>query len=187
MPADRTTLPRPLARQIKVEAGHRCAIATCRATVGLEINHIVPYAEVPQHTFENLILLCANCHSRYTKGEIDQQAMKVYKANLGVLNSRYGDLERRVLAHFLRHPEAGEIVLDKSHQLLIQYLLDDGCLAFDRTAEGALFVAHGAPPPVKGSNGPDVDDPRLSGPVKWRLTNVGRELVERLRNADTIV
>lgn len=41
--------------------------------------------------------LCPTCHTRYDKGEIDRPAMRQYKANLSVVNSRYGDVEKRVL------------------------------------------------------------------------------------------
>ena len=93
MAAGRSSIPRPLDRAIRVEAGHRCAIPTCRQPVGLVVHHIVPWARVKRHEFENLILICSNCHSRVTNGEIDTQPMKVYKANLTLTNQRYGDLE----------------------------------------------------------------------------------------------
>src|SRR4051794_20813860 len=83
-----------------VEAGHRCAIPTCRMTSGLEVHHIVDWAKVKEHTFDNLICLCAVCHHRATIGEIDRLAMLQYKANLGVLSNRYGDFERRILEMF---------------------------------------------------------------------------------------
>ncbi|MFH8725484.1 HNH endonuclease [Streptomyces termitum] len=78
MAAHRTKVPRPLARQLFVEAGHRCAIPTCRATP-LEIAHIAPWHRVRRHEFHNLIVLCPNCHTRFDRGEIDRQAMLRYK------------------------------------------------------------------------------------------------------------
>ncbi|WP_425829320.1 HNH endonuclease [Streptomyces fractus] len=81
MPNNRPAIPRELARSILVEAGHRCAIPTCRATT-LEIAHITPWRQVRQHEFENLIALCPNCHTRFDKGEIDRKAMLQYKVNL---------------------------------------------------------------------------------------------------------
>jgi HNH endonuclease len=50
-----------------------------------------PYADVRDHTFENLIALCPTCHTRYDSGDIDRLSMKGYKANLGrmrVLDAR---------------------------------------------------------------------------------------------------
>lgn len=108
----RPALPRPLERQVKVEAGHRCAIPTCRQ-YPVEIAHIEPRkADGSNDKFENLIALCPTCHTRYDLGrEIDRPAMHQYKANLSVLNSRYGDLERRVLLFFAEHPDAPAIQL----------------------------------------------------------------------------
>jgi 5-methylcytosine-specific restriction endonuclease McrA len=92
IPADR--------RRLMVDAGHRCAIPTCRATVTLNIEHIIDYAIVQDHQYENMIVLCANCHGRKTKGEIDRKSLRQYKANLAVINSRYSYVERPVLEVF---------------------------------------------------------------------------------------
>lgn len=128
MATERDKIPRPLERDVKTEAGHRCSIPTCRATAGLQIHHIVPWAKVKKHTFDNLILLCSNCHSRVTGGEIDTLSVKHYKANLSVVTQRYGDLERRVLELFAQHPEADLIELPGGQDLLLWYLLRDGFL-----------------------------------------------------------
>ena len=78
----RPAIPRQLERDVLVEAGHRCAIPTCKQTP-VQIAHIVPWETVREHTFDNLIALCPNCHDRYdNKGEIDRKAMLQYKANL---------------------------------------------------------------------------------------------------------
>ena len=47
-----------------LEAGHRCAILTCRQIGPLQIEHIEDWARVKKHDFENMIVLCANCHGR---------------------------------------------------------------------------------------------------------------------------
>jgi 5-methylcytosine-specific restriction endonuclease McrA len=85
---ERVEVPAAVKRAVLVEAGHRCAIPTCRATT-TEIAHIIPWSETQDNSFENLIALCPNCHTRYdvTK-EIDRKAMVMYKQNLGLLNSR---------------------------------------------------------------------------------------------------
>jgi len=91
----RPEIPRALRREVLVEAGHRCAIPTCRHPT-TEIAHIEPWAKVKEHAFDNLIALCPTCHSRYDKGEIDRPSMRQYKENLAVLTSRYGEYERRI-------------------------------------------------------------------------------------------
>jgi hypothetical protein len=118
MPQDRPAIPRPLERAVLVEAGHRCAIPTCRQ-VPVEIAHIVPWSQVKEHKLENLIALCPTCHSRYDREEIDRLSMLQYKANLSVLNNRYGDLERRVLLHFAEHPAQELITVSGGMGLLL--------------------------------------------------------------------
>jgi hypothetical protein len=94
----RDHIPAEVRRRVLVEAGHRCAIATCR-TATTEIAHIIPWSQSRSHSFENLIALCPTCHTRYDRGEIDRLAMRMYKQNLALLNSRYGEFERRVFEH----------------------------------------------------------------------------------------
>ena len=89
-------VPMARKRMVLVEAGHRCAIPTCRHPT-TEIAHIVPESQSHDDSFENLIALCPNCHTRSDqKKEIDPQSIRRYKRNLGILNSRYSDFERRV-------------------------------------------------------------------------------------------
>src|SRR5258707_3569687 len=124
----RPAIPRQLERDVLVEAGHRCAIPRCKQTP-VEIAHIIPWETVQEHTFNNLIALCPNCHERYDKGhEIDRKAMVQYKANLSVINQRYGDLEKRVLEYFAEHPNEDCIWLPSSFEILLRYLLKDGLL-----------------------------------------------------------
>lgn len=174
----RPAIPRPLARAVRVEAGHRCAIPTCRATSGLQIHHVEDWAKVQEHTFENLILLCANCHARITAGEIDRQSVNVYKKNLSILASRYGDLERRVLDRFVNQPDLTEAVVDTSQVLLLDYMILDGLLEYLGPGDGALYLGPGEPPPDE-SFSPDSH----YGPARWGLTNEGRQLVDRVRQA----
>lgn len=173
---ERPPIPRPLRRAVEVEAGHRCAVPTCRQTSGLEIHHIDNWAKVNEHRLENLILLCAVCHSRATKGEIDRLSMRAYKQNLLTISGRYGDLERRVLDYFVRHPSAETIVVDRSHELLLMYLLEDGLLSMVGPATGAMwFSEHGRQEPEPG----DI----LLGPTEWRLTDGGKAVVAVLASA----
>jgi hypothetical protein len=48
----RDTVSAPVVRAVLVEAGHRWAIPTCRATT-TEIAHIAPWAETKDNSFEN--------------------------------------------------------------------------------------------------------------------------------------
>lgn len=163
---------------MRVEAGHRCAIPTCRTTSGLQIHHIEEWAKVRAHAFENLILLCANCHARVTAGEIDRKSVKVYKANLSILVGRYGDLERRIIDRFVSQPDQTEVVVDMSQVLLLDYLILDGILLYAGPADGAFYLGPGEPP------SDELSSPASHhGPARWKLTDVGREIVERVRQA----
>jgi hypothetical protein len=85
MPQNRPAIPRELDRRVRVEAGHRCAILTCRA-FPIEIAHITPWRDTQKHEFANLIALCPNCHTLYDNGQIDRQAMLQHKLNLSPLS-----------------------------------------------------------------------------------------------------
>ncbi|GIF75748.1 hypothetical protein Asi02nite_52660 [Asanoa siamensis] len=84
VPDGRPAVPRELERAVLVEAGHRCAIPTCRA-VPVELAHITSWSKVREHSFDNLIALCPTCHARYDRGDIDRKAMLAYK---GLLKSQ---------------------------------------------------------------------------------------------------
>ena len=66
-------------RAVLIEAGHRCAIQTCRSAADVDIHHIVPWAESHSHAPENLVALCPNCHRRADRGEIDRRSLRKYK------------------------------------------------------------------------------------------------------------
>src|SRR2546425_201414 len=119
----RPPIPTELQRAILVEAGHRCAIPTCRQ-IPVEIAHIVAWSKCREHTFENLIALCPTCHTRFDRGEIDRKSMVAYKHNLLILNSRYGDLERRILKRFAQRAEDNGIWLLNDVEILVTYLLE---------------------------------------------------------------
>jgi hypothetical protein len=73
---------------VLIEAGHRCAIPTCKSTP-VEIAHIIPWSKVRKREFKNLIALCPTCHARFDdpRSPIDRKAMRQYKANLNPLLS----------------------------------------------------------------------------------------------------
>lgn len=138
MPEGRPAIPAELRRQVLVEAGHRCAVPTCRQHP-VDIEHITDWATVRKHEFENLIALCPTCHRRKGNGpdQIDRKALRQYKANLAVLNSRYSGLERRLIEVYATSFRAGSadpadppvIPLSTGSWLHLMYLVQDGYLA----------------------------------------------------------
>lgn len=115
----RPAIPTETKRRILIEAGYRCAIPTCRFPI-TENAHIVSWSESEDHSYENLIALCPNCHTRYDKGEIDRVAIIAYKKKLIFLNEVYSRFELDLLDHLKSHRRA--II---PGELLIKRLLDE--------------------------------------------------------------
>jgi HNH endonuclease len=110
-----------------VEAGHRCAIPTCRHPT-TEIAHIVSESQSHDDSFENLIALCPNCHTRYDqKNEIDRQSIRMYKPSLGILNSRYSDFERRVFDQ-IAETDRRSFIVEAGFEVLLLHAVKDGLL-----------------------------------------------------------
>lgn len=125
---ERPAVPAALARRLFEEAGYRCAIPTCRSTSVLEKAHIIPWSEVREHSFENMIILCRQCHGLFDiEKKIPRSAILAYKANLGLLTHRYNETERRVLDFFL-NPENPELLVTSVDSFMMQNLIDDGHL-----------------------------------------------------------
>ncbi len=77
----RPAIPSEIRRAVLVEAGHRCAISTCKYP-SADVHHIIPWEKSQDHDFDNLIALCPNCHRRADSSEIDRKALRMYKAQL---------------------------------------------------------------------------------------------------------
>lgn len=136
---NRPAIPQELIRRVLIEAGHRCAIPTCKQTP-VEIVHIDPWRKVREHVFDNLIALCPTCHTRFDKDEIDKKSMVQYKSNLTLLHSRYGDLEERVLRLFAENPQSKEIQLPGGLDILLINLLKDGFLRYTGKNSGVIMA-----------------------------------------------
>jgi HNH endonuclease len=109
-------------RMALVEAGHRCAIPTCRHPT-TEIAHIVPESQSHDDSFENLIALCPKCQ----KKEIDAQSIRMYKRNLEILNSRYSDFERRVFDQ-IAETDQRSFSVEAGLEIPLLHAVNDGLL-----------------------------------------------------------
>jgi len=122
---NRKHIPKDIRKAVLFEAGYRCAISTCKATT-TEIAHIVPWAKSKDNSFENLIALCPNCHTRFDqKKEIDEESIRRYKQNLSILNNRYGEFERR-LFEILAKSEDRLFVVGAGGDILVANAVKDG-------------------------------------------------------------
>jgi len=167
MVQSRTAVPAKLKRAVLVEAGHRCAIPTCRHTT-VQIAHIVPWVECRKHEFLNLIALCPNCHESYDAGRIDRLSIRAYKANLSKMSGRYGEIERRLLDFFIQNPDDDSVYLPGGMELFVMYLVRDGLISHDR----------GYSTPASSPSSPFTWQTVMG--VKYILTDSGRETVARL-------
>lgn len=164
---DRDLVPAEVRRAVLVEAGHRCAIPTCRATT-TEIAHIVAWSESADNSFENLIALCPNCHTRFDqKREIDRQSMKMYKHNLGILNHRYGEFERRLFEVLAKTGER-IFVVGAGGDLLVANAVKDGFFE-DKKVEGMSLK-------INASNGFEKSFPMT---FAFWVTDAGLEFIRR--------
>jgi hypothetical protein len=127
----------------------------------------VPWSEGREHVFDNLIALCPNCHSRFDRGEIDSLSMTMYKRNLGLLGSRYGEAERRLLDMFAQNPSANVAAFSHPMDFEFMYLLRDELI---RRVEMGTAIVHSGP-----------SGTFRQGPVQYVLTDAGAQLLERLR------
>ncbi|WP_300267183.1 HNH endonuclease signature motif containing protein [Microbacterium sp.] len=172
MPEGRPAIPAALQRALLEETGHRCAIPTCGATEALEFAHIEPWATVQEHSFENLIVLCANDHYRFDRGVITRISMQNYKANLALLHGRYSDVERRVLQMFLLNADVHK--LDDAPMMTVAGGLR---FLFYALVKDGVVDLH----PVTGisMNGIPSHDVLV-------LTAKGAKIVDRMRDAELI-
>lgn len=60
--SDRPAISVEVQRELMFECRYRCAC--CCEPVALERAHIVPWSKTKDHSFANLVVLCANCHTR---------------------------------------------------------------------------------------------------------------------------
>jgi HNH endonuclease len=174
MPQGRPPIPAELERALFIEAGYRCAVPTCRAVKPLTVEHIEDWVKVKEHKFANMLILCANCHGLKGEGPrmLDRKALRQIKANLGIINGRYGELERRILMFLAQNPKPAignsfQIRLPGGLDMMLWYLLNDGILVPMRNISMALFDGQ-----------PMMQD--------YRVTDAGWELVAQLRDAQPV-
>jgi len=136
--SDRPPIPAEIRRRVLVEAGHRCAIPTCRY-IDVDVHHIIPWETCKIHEYDNLIALCPNCHRRaHKKGEIDRKSLRLYKANLRFTHDRFSQLEVDVIFELGRQPQA-QVMWAPFNRLLLKRLIDSGYIQYIVTPATAII------------------------------------------------
>lgn len=138
MPDDRPPIPAEIRRRVLVEAGHRCSIPTCRY-IEVDIHHIKPWADCQEHTYDNLIALCPNCHRRADRGEIDRKSMRLYKLNLRFIHDKYSQLEMDILFELAAVDEGTAKLWPPFMDILIKRALDAGLFEIHAPSGSAVM------------------------------------------------
>jgi hypothetical protein len=161
-------IPAKLKRRVLVEAGHRCAIPTCRS-FDVDLHHIIPFSKTEKHEYKNLIALCPNCHRRAEKGEIDRQSLFMYKDNLRYVIDKYSSFEIDLLMNLAQEPEKA-LVIPAHTELLFWRIKEEGLVEHIETPVNTLAVR------VKGIE----DTPLKLTPDLIQITGKGKRFVDSI-------
>jgi hypothetical protein len=77
MATPRPSIPQAIKDHVLVEAGHRCAV--CGREAALEFAHIIPWSKTRDHSPENILVMCATCHSRADRENWSTNTLREYK------------------------------------------------------------------------------------------------------------
>ena len=145
MTDSRPPIPADIRRRVLVEAGHRCAIPTCRY-IEVDIHHIIPWAQCQAHEYDNLIALCPNCHRRADASEIDRKALRLYKVNLRFIHDKYSQLEMDVLFELFKLPADGALLWPPANHMMIKRVIESGLVGVHRPPGGVQLMGLQASP-----------------------------------------
>jgi hypothetical protein len=135
---NRPPIAAEIRRRVLVEAGHRCAIPTCRH-IEVDIHHIIPWAQAQAHEYDNLIALCPNCHRRADRGEIDRKALRLYKLNLRFVHDKYSQIEMDMLFELYRLPPNQGIMWPPFIMILLKRILEAGLVQIHKNPQGSAL------------------------------------------------
>jgi hypothetical protein len=162
-------MPAEIRRRVLVEAGHRCAIPTCRY-IEVDVHHIVPWAQCQAHEYDNLIALCPNCH-RADARDIDRKSLRLYKLNLRFAHDKYSQLELDVLFELERRGEGMPWM--GFNLILLNRIIDSGFIAVHEVDSDSVVTVIG------------IETEAFVGEIKTSpdiiaITPKGRQFIEEL-------
>jgi type I restriction enzyme, R subunit len=117
----RPAIPAQTARAVLIESGHRCAV--CGVPCPLERAHIVSWRKSHDHSLENLICLCANCHEMADRDRWGEKVLREYKAKPWVhrQNSNHNESSNLALVQIVIRKEMRDF--DDYQVQLLRYAL----------------------------------------------------------------
>ncbi|MGJ0396159.1 MAG: HNH endonuclease [Methylocystis sp.] len=142
----RPPIPTEIRRRVLVEAGHRCAIPTCRY-IEVDVHHIIPWAQRQAHEYDNLIALCPNCHRRADRGEIDRKSLRLYKLNLRFTHDKFSQTEVDVLFETYNANPQG-IMWPPFMHILLRRLIESGYIQIHQQSGMVIISGMRASPDI---------------------------------------
>lgn len=141
--ARRKTLPSKITKLVFQEAQSQCPFCKVAEVSALEIHHITSVAAGGSDTLDNLIVVCSNCHSQITAGDISEAEVRRMKIRL--MNRRPGE------------GETSQHGIAPSHNVVnftggVNYGIVAGSLNYKGTTKPRVKVAR-----PEGSIGADLD------------------------------
>ena len=141
----RRAIPEKVKKKIWQEANMRCAKCGESDVDILEIHHIKAVQSGGTNDKENLLLLCSNCHSKITAGDISEAEVlrlkislmagtHTYKESSGNVVGITGDVTNSTIANkieiktqkkkVLLNPPSGTIASSVDHRNYVKHLID---------------------------------------------------------------
>ena len=143
----RKPIPKLVEKRLFKEANSQCPRCEQADVAALQIHHIKPVADEGSNDEENLIVLCSNCHSKVTAGEITEAEILRLKISLmkgtspraskntnGKIVNFTGGVNSGVIANEVTikskkqtvqmNPPPGSIASSLAHRNYIKYLID---------------------------------------------------------------
>jgi hypothetical protein len=134
----RPPIPADIRRRVLVEAGHRCAIPTCRY-IEVDVHHIIPWAQCQAHEYDNLIALCPNCHRRADAGDIDRKSLRLYKLNLRFIHDKYSQLELDILFELGKLADGHGVQWPAPNLIMLKRIIESGFVHVTQ-GQGGVFI-----------------------------------------------
>lgn len=128
----RRPISQTIRREVLTEAGYRCAVPTCRTILAIDLHHVVRVAENGPNTTHNLIALCPNCHRLYHRGEIDAEAIRVWKGMLVTLNRAFDKDAMDMLLFLALEGDKRPIGYNQSDVLQYRSLIVSGLVEMEK-------------------------------------------------------
>ncbi len=87
MSKKRVRVSDPVAHQVLIEAGYRCANPVCRQVITIDVHHLEQVKDGGGNKLDNLLALCPNCHALVHREKIPGRAIVAWKSLLVSLNN----------------------------------------------------------------------------------------------------